>query len=310
MIVRARLIRPLVGSVLLAAALLLFARCDLMEPTEERQLVVEAFFVSEEPLGPIMLRTTRPLAASEADDTAAATGAEVTLELDGQHVTYRPVDGAPGRYAPDTSVTVATGDSFTLTARWEGQTATASGTVPRPIVIEETQVAVPDTPVEAILVDSLRRDSLDIPAEQGFIYPIEVTVSWAADFPEVGPDSAYWMRTQLRPYESVESGSRVVNFFLQPEEVFRERAVHRSGDRRQWTGVYAVPVEEEDEPLPSHELRVALIRGDSAYAAFATSRSDPERREPISNVRGAVGIATAIALDSVRVQVGADGVVP
>ena len=303
MISRADLMRWIVGSVLLAAALLFFARCDLMEPAEAERLVVEAFFQSGRPLGAITLRSTRPLDAPAGDTaTRAAQDAEVMLQLDGTSIPYYPVEDMPGQYAPDTSVMVSPRAAFTLAVQWRGQQATATGAVPPPIRIEDARIDVPSEPVQAILVDSLRRDSLQIPAEQGYIYPIEVTVTWATDFREVGSDSTYWIRTQLKPYAPF--NSRVVDFFLQPEEVFRERTARRRGSQRRWTGVYAVPVTERDDPLPRHELRVALVRGGPEYAAFATSRGDPERREPISNLQGAAGVAAAIALDSVRVAVG------
>jgi hypothetical protein len=50
--------------------------------------------------------------------------------------------------------------------------------------------------------------------------------------------------------------------------------------------------------LPRHNLTTALVRGDTAFAAFAQTRTDPDRREPISNVDGALGIATAVSVDS------------
>ena len=293
------------ASLLTAALLLLCAQCDFATPVEEHPFVVEAFFQTGEPLGPITLRTTRPLDAPAGDTTAPATGATVTLRLDGQSIPYRADEDQPGRYVPETAVSVPPRVDFSLTARWNGQTGTADGRTPPPIAIESVQVDVPDKPVQAILVDSLRRDSLDIPAEQGYIYPIEVTVTWRTTFPETGPDSTYWIRAQLRPYTTF--SSRVVDFFLQPEEVLRERAMKQAGARRRWTGVYAVPVDGATEPLPSHRVRVSLIRSGPAYAAFAASRDDPDLREPISNVQGAVGIAAAVALDSVRVDVDGNG---
>ncbi len=304
----AHAIRRVAGRLLLAAVLAVgLARCDWAAPAEERQLVVEAFFEAERPLGPIMLRTTQPLDGTDAA-RMGADGAEVTLQLDGQAVAYRPDEAVPGRYVPETTDTVRTHAEFAFSARWQGRVATARGTVPRPITIEEVVVDVPPAPVEAIFVDSLRRDSLDIPAEQGYIYPVEVTVTWTADFAEIGPDGAYWIRAQLKPYETF--NSRVVGFFLQPEAVFRERSVAARNGRRRWRGVYAVPVEAENDPLPPHGLRVTLVRGGADYAAFATSRDDPARREPISNVEGGLGMAVAIALDSVRVEVDGRGAVP
>lgn len=192
-----------------------------------------------------------------------------------------------------------------MTVQWEGRTATASGRTPPPIDIESAEVTVPPEPVQAILVDSLRRDSLDIPAEQGYLYPIDVTVTWQTDFPETGADSTYWIRAQLRPFTGF--SSTVVDFFLQPEDVFRERVPNQESNRRSWTGVYAVPVASRTDPLPPHQMRVSLVRSNAAYAAFASSRRDPDRREPISNVQGAVGIAAGVAVDSVRITVDMTG---
>ena len=294
-----------IGALLLTSLLVLLVRCDFATPVEERPFVVEAFFQTGEPLGPVTLRTTRPLDPSDGDSTAPAAGATVTLRLDGQSIAYRASADQPGRYVPETEMAVPPRVDFSLTVRWKGQTGTADGRTPPPIAIETAQVDVPDEPVQAILVDSLRRDSLDIPAEQGHIYPIEVSVTWRADVAETDADSTYWIRAQLQPYTTF--SSRVVDFFLQPEEVFRERTMKQDGPRRRWTGVYAVPVEGASDLLPRHRVRVSLVRGGPAYAAFAASRDDPDLREPISNVRGAVGIAAAVALDSVRIDVAGNG---
>jgi hypothetical protein len=294
--------RPVISALLVVSALLLLARCDLTSPVDERPFVVEAFLQTGAPLAPITLRTTQALDASAGDTNAPATGAEITLRLGSQHIDFQPVDSVPGRYAPAAAVTVLPRTAFDLTVQWQGRTAAAEGVTPPPITIESARVTVPPEPVQAILVDSLRRDSLGIPAEQGYLYPIDVAVTWTTDFPETGADSTYWIRAQLQPFTSFSSGT-VVDFFLQPEDVFRERATNRGSNRRRWAGVYAVPVDAPTAPLPRHRVRVSLVRSNAAYAAFASSRQDPDRREPISNVRGAVGIAAGVAVDSVQITV-------
>jgi hypothetical protein len=104
----------------------------------------------------------------------------------------------------------------------------------------------------------------------------------------------------LRPYLPVS----LDDFFFKPEQIFREQeAAKRPGLRRAWTGVYAVPVAAEDAPLPPHTLRVALIRSGQDYARYASSRDDPQRRDPTSNVAGGVGILAGISVDSLRIQV-------
>lgn len=284
------------GLTLLLAAT---TRCDLAEPGAQESLVVEAFLKTGQPPPAIKLRSVQPHDDSIAPGDDAVTNASLAVRLGEATVPYAPVPGAPGRYAPQRdSLLVAPGTPFSLQATWNGEVATAEGAAPPPISVGEVCLEVPDDAVRAVLVDSVRRDSLDIPAEQGFIYPIDVTVSWAGTS---APDSTYFVRAQLQP--SAQFSSRVVDFFLQPAEVRPEGQFRGAPLRRRWTGVYAVPVDSADDPLPEHRLTVALVRGDASFASFAASRTDPGRREPTSNVTGGLGIATAIALDSLRRRV-------
>ncbi|WP_342751888.1 DUF4249 family protein [Longibacter salinarum] len=277
------------------------ARCDFVDDPSPSRLVVEAFLLSGEPLPEIVLRQTRGLRnpVPPQDSTAdAATGAVVTVAIGSDTVAYLP-GTTPGRYRPARPVIAKPGESFSVRVQWKGEVVTAAGTVPEPIGIGEACVRVPDDPVEAILVDSLRRDSLDIPAEQGYIFPIDVSVDW-----QDSTDDDSWVRTGIRPSSDFSSG--VVELFLQPVEVDRESDfsfASGSASRRQWVGVYAVSAEDSTAPVPAHEITVSLTRGDSAFASFASSRTDPERREPVSNVDGGIGVATAVALDTLRLAV-------
>ncbi len=298
----------LLRAMLVTVLVVTTTRCDLAEPTDGSALVVEAFLESGDPLPPVRLRQTRGLQdpVPPTDSLAdAAVGATLQIAIDRDTVTYLPTD-VPGTYEPARPVTVQPGASFFLHVEWEGERATASGQVPSPIDIRQACLSIPDTPVQAILVDSLRRDSLDIPAQQGFIFPVDVSVDWGNG---LVPEDA-WVRAGLQPSSDFSSG--IVELFLQPTEVDREPAFLMSEatqqDRR-WTGVYAVSASDSSAPLPMHRITVSLTRGDSAFAAFASSRTDPERREPVSNVDGAIGIATAIALDTIGFDVatGATG---
>lgn len=298
------LARRILLLLLAVGATLLLGRCDLTEPVDAERLVVEAFVETGRPLPPIRLRRIQSLEAGSTQ--APAEGATVTLTLGGEPVAYQEV--RPGRYEPvGGERTVPARTNFSLTVTWNGEQATARGTTPPDVVIEEVCINVPEEPVQAILVDSLRRDSLDIPAEEGYLYPIEVTTRWSTDN-LAAADTSTWVRAELQPTASF--SSTVVNFFLQPADVRREQRYDPTsgpvGDR-QWTGVYAFPVAGADAPLPRHRVTAALVRGDTAFANFATSRTDPERREPISNVTGAVGIATGIALDSLGREVDEAG---
>jgi hypothetical protein len=184
-----------------------------------------------------------------------------------------------------------------LRVRWNGTEARARGVTPPPIGIAEVCAKVPAEPVRAVQVDSVRRDSLDIPADQGYLYPIEVRVRWNPLAPSARPDSTYWVRAQLRP-DADPFPSEVVDFFLEPAEIRREDQFAKTEGDLQWQGVYAVPVDSSDAPLPPHSLTTSLVRGDTAFASFAQTRTDPDRREPLSNVDGALGVALGVSVDS------------
>ncbi|WP_263786099.1 hypothetical protein [Salinibacter grassmerensis] len=292
--------RALAGVLLMAGLILALGRCDLADPTEPQSLVVEAFFATDRPLLPITLRRTRPLNAPGSRDENAADGAAIEFVLDGEPVPYEEHDSRPGLYVPGEDLgTVPAGVPWALTVEWQGEVAQARGRTPPPIDLGEVCVEVPDAPVQAVRVDSLRRDSLDLPAEQGYLYPVNVSVEWPVGALPAGADTTHWVRPQLRP-DTAEFSSRVVNFFLEPVDVRREDQFRARNGHRAWRGVYAVPVAGSTSALPGHDLTVTLTRGDTAFAAFARSRDDPERREPVSNVEGGLGIATGIAIDSLR----------
>ena len=286
---------------------LMLVRCDLTGPVDRQSLVVEAFLKTDRPLPTITLRQTRSLNDPGDRRANAAQGGTVELVLDGQPISYEESDQRPGRYVPVSEVgDVPDRVPWRLAARWRGEEARARGTTPPPIELSEVCVEVPPEPVQTIRVDSLRRDSLDIPAEQGYLYPVDVSLHWPADPLVAGEDTTHWVRPQLNP-DTTESASRVVNFFLQPVDVRREDQFRRQEGQKAWTGVYAVPVEDSTSAFPQHDLTATLTRGDTSFAAFARSRGDPERREPISNVNGGLGIATAVATDSLRNAVTAGG---
>lgn len=296
-----------VGLLLVGGGVLLLARCDFADSAERQPLVVEAFLETGASLPTITLRQTQSLRATDSLPAGAARGAELELRVNDRTVAYREAAQKPGRYVSQTAASVPAQASWQLQARWRAETATAQGTTPPPIHLAEVCVDVPPAPVEAIRVDSLRRDSLDIPAEQTYIYPVDVSLRWPVPAaPSGGSNTAHWVRPRLNP-DTTESDSRVVSFFLEPVDVRREDRFRRVDDWRTWAGVYAVPAEDSTAAVPRHRLAVTLTRGDTAFAAFARSRDDPERREPVSNVRGGLGIATAVALDRLQVEVATGG---
>lgn len=302
-------IRPIPSACVLVA-LVLWAACDAVEPGEEPLLVVEGYVEAGQMLPVLRLRQSRPLDAPYPDDASTAvTDAAVTLQIDDQPVVYRPVAGQPGHYEPTVERAAPARATVALEAVWGNQRVTAESTVPPAIRIRDLLLDVPEKPVAGIILDSLfidpsRADSLLLDslrtAERGFVYLVEVTLTWAIDFSETGPDSLYWVQTQLKPLLP----GTLDDFFFKPEQILRERHTPlATPGLHTWKGVYAVPVVTEDDPLPPHDLRVGLVRSGSDYARFASSRDEPERREPVSNVTGGIGILAGISLDTLRVPV-------
>lgn len=277
--------------------------CDTVEPTAPPRLVVECFVQEGMPFPAVTLRKSRAVRRPyPVDDSAtAALGGQITLELNDRTVPYEPVPGEPGRYAPPAGQqqTVPPRASFGLEVQWRDQTAQASGRVPPSITLDSVRISVPEEPVEGVLIDSLRLDTVNTDARPGYVYPVEVQVWWES---AAETDSVLWVRPHLKPSASVSSAG--IDFFLRREEIRRERDYPLSAaGRRHWAGVYAVPVEEQTAPLPAHHLRVAVLRSYGAYARFASSRGAPAHREPVSNVEGALGIAAGMSIDSASVHV-------
>lgn len=280
------------------AVVLGVARCDwTAQPGQEESLVVEAFLDTGESLPPILLRRTASLRTSLEGTQDAASDARVTLRLGNTSISYSESPSQAGRYVAQRDTVVPPGVPWRLTAEWKGEMVRATGRTPPRIHISEVCVEVPDSPVQAVRVDSLRRDSLDIPANQEYIYPVDVRVRWRENLTGRGADTSYWVRAQLRP-DATAFSSSVVEFFLEPADIRREDEFSTRRGARQWTGVYAVPVDSGAAPLPRHNLVTTLTRGDTSFASFAQTRTDPDRREPVSNIQGGRGIAVAVSVDS------------
>ena len=287
------------------AALLLFGSllmgCDAVSPQSAPVLVVEAFAETDGELPPITLRQTLRMDAVYADAAAAAEGAVVRVILPTGSVRYRPVQGRAGLYEPEVSHILEAGIPFTLEADWNGTHAVAAGRIPPRIRIFDVKTVAASEPVEAVLLDSLQLDSLQTGARSRYVYPIEVTVRWERSDHDVRADSLNWIRAQLKPFIDVVPG--VVELIFRSEQIVREDRVALEGELRTWTGVYLVPVAREDDPLPAHSLKVALLRSDDDYARFASSRTAPDRREPVTNVEGGIGIVAGVSVDSLSFRI-------
>ena len=286
-------------------ACLASAGCDTVAPIDEAQVVVEGFLTTGQPLQPVRVhRTLSPRQPYDATQ-AAVSDAVVEMTLGDRAVRYTPDAAQAGRYFPAGTGVAAAGDAFSFRAVWRDAVVQAHGFVPPEIEILAVSLDIPEEPVSAVLLDSLAlSDTLATGAYTGYIYPIEATIEWAASQDGLFPEES-WVRAQLQPFTTF--SSPIVDLFLRSDDVFREEMQETGADRRTWTGVYAVSVPEEGDPLPEHGLRVSLVRSGPDYARFAASRDDPDRREPISGVQGGIGIFAAVSVDSVHVQVDGTG---
>jgi NAD+ kinase len=91
--------------------------------------------------------------------------------------------------------------------------------------------------------------------------------------PAESESDSYWVRAQLRP-DASPFPSEIVDFFLEPAAIRREAQFVQTDTVRQWQGVYAVPVDSSDAPLPKHDLPTALVEVHRPVAAVA----DPDQR--------------------------------
>ncbi len=299
------LYRSIIRLLALCGIGLVLAGCDSALPSDpDPTLVVEGFIDTGKPAPAIRLSRTASLTSLYDSIAAAVMDADVSVTIGSRTIDYAPDRDHPGRFRPVSvgGAVAEPGAAFSLNIAWNGDRVSASGTVPPPIRLLSADLVVPEEPVSAVLLDSLLlSDSLAVGAYKGFIYPIEVSLKWDS---VVDSGSEFWVRAQLRPYSAF--SSTVVDLFLRSEAIFSEDDAP-SDDRgaRTWTGVYAVGVDTIDAPFPDHALRISIIRSGRDYARFASSRGTPERREPLSNLEGAIGIFTAISVDSTRMHVGA-----
>lgn len=312
---------PTVLLVFLSTALVLAAgtACELVEPDEEPHVVVEAFLEAERPLPALRLSKTGALDQPYGRSQQALRDADVRLHLDEETVAYAPDEARRGFYRPEgVEAQVLPGTHFELSARWNSREVRAAGRIPAPVSIDSIHVEPAEAPARAIFLDSLFLDPIVFDSlradgstpgtpEEGYAYPVEVTLWWTAPDDSYGD---YWVRSRLEP--DLPEGSALDDFFLRPEQIQPEehtacnevngQACENEG-LRAWTGVYGISVSGQEAPFPAHRLRISLIRSGEDYARFASTRRDPARREPVSNVRGGLGIAAGIALDSLSVEV-------
>ncbi|MEM8484604.1 MAG: DUF4249 family protein [Bacteroidota bacterium] len=282
--------------------------CDSIEPTAENLLVVEGFLDAGKPLPNVSITRVQPLTAASAGTSIneAVSDASLSLIINNTPVPYRPSASSPGTYEPATSVfeVVPPHARFSAEVNWQSQRATTTDIVPPPIAIEDVFIRIPESPVSAVLLDSLRLEDQEVGARMGFIYPIDVSVSWQNEMPAT--DTTYWIEARLKPQSDF--SSTVLDVFLLTEDVQVEDSLRTTGSTRfSWSGVYAIPVPDSLAPAPAHLLTVQLTRGTKAYADFAASRNAPERREPVSNIAGGIGILAGISLDAIVFEVK-DGV--
>ena len=287
--------------VIVTILLLAVAGCDATFPEQESTLVIEGYLQPEKPIPPIRVIETDPLTSSK--NHTAPLDANIQLQIGKQSIRLLPTPDLPGFYSPVDlpDFVIPPLAEFDATIRWQGKEFTASGLVPPSVSIHDVSLNIPDKPEQAILVDTLRLDTLAIQAKTVYIYAIEATVSWTSEpfINGVSPD--YWIETRLRSTPSL--SSKVLNQFLLTEEIQLERNVPQQDGLYTWKGVYAIEAAGPEAPLPPHDLAITLVRSGNDYARFASALQNAANTEPISNINGGVGILAGIALDSLHMAI-------
>lgn len=261
-----------------------FAACDTLEPPTEA-IVVEAFFETGRPLPALSVGRTSGLVELMA---LPVLDTEVVVQVGEEAVRYRPADGMPGLYRPEMGVVVEAGDPLALEVRAGHSLVRAASSAPPVLRLDSLRIEPAPAPVRAVFASAP-----GAPAHEGFLYPVDVTLYWTA--PE--DDERWWVRGRLAPPPA--APTVVADLLLRTDDTRPEAewAVPAAPGVRRWQGLYAIPVDGPDTPLPAHALEVALLRSDAAYARFARSRTEPQEREPVGNVEGGVGIVVGISVD-------------
>jgi hypothetical protein len=263
--------------------------CGTVEPQSDEILVVEAFVMVDDSAPTVHVRHSQTVWGMM-DGANPVGDAEVYLDHNGQAIRLAP--GGEGRYRSPDSLGMSAGDVVAVDVRWRDMHARGSSVIPPSIRIDSFRVSPSLESVESVVIDSLQLGAP--PPETGWVYLVDVSIWWQA--PRQSNDS--FVRARLSP-ESPFAGV-VVDFFLRSDHIFEERSARSSGGVYRWDGVYAVRVGGPDDPLPTHELQLALLRSGRDYARYASSRDAADRREPVGNVKGGIGIVAGVAVDSMR----------
>ena len=266
--------------------------CKAVEPTQDEDLVVEAFIEAGRSLPPVVVRGSTDLHGSAG---AYLMIDDAVVEAVMAHGTIPYIADGGGVYRPAIDFEPTVGDEVEINVARGDRRVTGRTVLPPLIGIERFELSVPDEPEEAVLLDSLNLAPSDV--ARGFLYLIQVDVWWE---PTTWPGSH--VRAQLKTDAGV--ASRVIDLFLRSDETFIEAEAEPDDDGlKRWRGLYAIQVETKESPLPPHRLRISLLRGGPDYARFAWSRTDPARREPQGNVQGGIGIVAGVSVDSLSVEV-------
>jgi len=294
---------------LLLVLLFVAVGCDTVQPSGEGTLVVESFINSDEAPPRIRIQRTVSVDTPLRGSMNGVDNAVVTLNVASVRLDYVPIPDSSGYYRalrPELLPKIPAGSEFVLRVQTPVDQAIVTGRVPPVIHLRNVSFEIPDLAVEAVLVDTLDLglDSLNLglDAQLGFIYPVKVSLDWDSPDGDVPGDESFWVETRLLPVNRFSSS--IIDFFLLPDQILPENSIRSDvlGVRR-WTGVYAVPVDAINSPFPEHDLKVSVLRGNDVFARFATSRRDPQNREPVSNVSGGIGFVGGVSIDSLRLLV-------
>jgi hypothetical protein len=266
--------------------------CDAIDPADPQPLVVEAFFIPEQPLPSI--RVTSASAVGEGTPAPVAEGISVEVKTQERTIRYR-TEG--GRWVPVVTERVVAGQTYAVEVTGGESSARGVARVPPRLDLGRVTLSPVDSTVRAVLLDDFRIDTTATGAREALVYPVLVRADWAA-----GSQPDDWVRVSVTSSRTI--ASRITELFF-PDDLIQLESAYASGGAAVWQGGYAVPVDSTTGGRPEHRVKVTLVRAEEAYARFFASADAPERREPVGNVTGGKGLVVGVSLDSVVVTLPA-----
>lgn len=247
---------------------------------EERNLVLQAYLYSGQPVTDITVMMSRPISSSDTSNELVSE-ARVTLHKNGVTYQLTPSSSSPGKYAYiGSNLQVQSGDQYTIEVAYNGITASAETKVPpKPVGLSTNITTITftketvSTPFGGTMDRVTTSDSL--------------IVSWSNP-----TGAAYYVAM-----ESVDPNRQSIRSDTFPSFANRRFVTEPTTDD------HYRAFEQDINYTGRH--KITLYRVNQEYVDLYKSREQDSRslNEPLTNVKNGLGIFTAFASDSLFINV-------